>query len=220
MQLRKIMPVLLLALVSMIVLAACGGENQVVETVSPPALPQENAPAAGAPASSENAYPPPVDIPIVSNQSPYPAPDENAPGQAVPAPEMQSPYPEPVATSAPEVAVTQPRPETNRDLLASDPTRFQLASGKLQLVEFFAFWDGASKSLAPVINSIAANYGDRMNFMFLDIDDPATKKFQEALGYRTQPHFFLLDQKGNVIKQWQGNVDVADIHLAIENALP
>lgn len=49
--------------------------------------------------------------------------------------------PAPLSTSAAEAApVERPTPTIREGLHASDPELVNLASGKVQLVEFFAFW--------------------------------------------------------------------------------
>lgn len=73
--------------------------------------------------------------------------------------------------------------------------------------------------MAPVVQGLEATYGDLMNFVYLDIDDPSTDTFKKQLGYRYQPYFFLLDAQGNILKQWQGHVSDAEIRAAIEVAL-
>ena len=60
--------------------------------------------------------------------------------------------------------------------------------------------------MAPVVHGLEAEYSDKMNFVYLDIDDPNTKVFRDALGRRAQPEFYLLDADGNVIQQWFGRV--------------
>jgi hypothetical protein len=58
--------------------------------------------------------------------------------------------------------------------------------------------------MAPVVHGLEAEYGDRVNFVYLDIDDPDTLPFKQQLGYIYQPHLFLLDGEGNVLEQWVG----------------
>lgn len=60
--------------------------------------------------------------------------------------------------------------------------------------------------MAPIVHGLEAKYQGRIIFTYLDIDDPATASFKQALGYRVQPHFFLLDANGNIIEQWLGYV--------------
>ncbi len=104
-------------------------------------------------------------------------------------------------------------------LRATDPLTVRLASGKVQLIEFFAFWDGTSLAMAPIIHGLEARYHDQMKFIYLDIDDPATLYFQKELGYHLMPHFFLVDGAGGVLNRWQGYVSVEQLTEAIETAL-
>ena len=60
--------------------------------------------------------------------------------------------------------------------------------------------------MAPVVHGLEAEYSDRMNFVYLDVDDPNTQELQSALGRRAQPEFYLLDADGNLIQQWFGTV--------------
>jgi thioredoxin-like negative regulator of GroEL len=73
--------------------------------------------------------------------------------------------------------------------------------------------------MKPIVHGLEAEYGDRAGFVYLDVDDPATAGLREQLGYRGQPHFFLLDGAGNTIGSWQGAVDEAELRQAIEGAL-
>ena len=60
--------------------------------------------------------------------------------------------------------------------------------------------------MAPIVHGLEADYGDRIQFSYLDIDDPRNDQFKQALQYRVQPHIFLLDADGNIVKQWLGSV--------------
>ncbi|MBN2548607.1 MAG: hypothetical protein JXB15_05600 [Anaerolineales bacterium] len=104
-------------------------------------------------------------------------------------------------------------------LQASDPSQVILASGRVQFVMFFAFWDGACQAMAPLIHGLEGQYHEQVNFIYLDIDDPATQPLRQALGYRYQPYFVLLAEDGRVIKQWQGYVNIETLRLAIEDAI-
>ncbi len=73
--------------------------------------------------------------------------------------------------------------------------------------------------MAPIVHGLESEYYGKINFVYLDIDDPATKTFQQALGFRYQPQFFLLDGEGNVLAQWVGAVDEADFRQAFEAAV-
>lgn len=55
----------------------------------------------------------------------------------------------------------------------------------------------------------------RVAFSFLDIDDSRTTPFKQQLGYRYQPHIFLLDGDGEIVQQWVGYVEARDLDDAI-----
>lgn len=84
-------------------------------------------------------------------------------------------------------------PWVSVQLHATDPRTVQLAAGKPQLIEFFAFWSGPSLAMAPIVQAVEKEYTGRANFVYLDIDDPDTDIFKQQLHYRVEPHFFLLD---------------------------
>ena len=65
--------------------------------------------------------------------------------------------------------------------------------------------------MAPIVHGLEADYSDRMQFSYLDIDDSRNDQFKQALQYRVQPHLFLLDAEGNVVKQWLGRVSAEQL---------
>ncbi len=73
--------------------------------------------------------------------------------------------------------------------------------------------------MKPVVHGLEALYGDRIGFVYLDIDDPATQPLKTELGYRVQPHFFLVDGEGHILASWLGPVSQADFVSAFEAAL-
>jgi len=105
-------------------------------------------------------------------------------------------------------------------LHATNPHTVLLAAGKPQLIEFFAFWSGPSLAMAPVVQGIEKEYTGQVNFIYLDIDDPATDLFKQQLHYRVEPHFFLVDAQGKVLQQWVGYVTVEQFRQALDAALP
>jgi thiol-disulfide isomerase/thioredoxin len=204
----------LLCLAGLVLLSACSGGTKATETTTT-AAPTE-APVA---APTTQAYPAPAAAPTMPAVAAYPIPTATR-YSAYPAPVVTpyNPYPEPSQNQTPGSA-TQPAGPATQEMVATDPGKVQLASGKVQLVEFFAFWDGTSQAMAPVVLGLETAYGDKMNFVYLDIDNPAVAKFRDQLGFQMQPQFFLLDAQGNVIKQWSGSVQEAELRAAIDAAL-
>lgn len=68
------------------------------------------------------------------------------------------------------------------------------------------------------MHGLEAEWGEQVNFVYLDIDDAATEPFKRQLGYRVQPHLFLLDGDGQVLQQWLGFVDAATLEAALQQA--
>ena len=66
------------------------------------------------------------------------------------------------------------------------------------------------------MHGLEVEYYDRVDFVYLDIDDPRTDPFKQQLGYRYQPHIFLMDGEGNVVQQWVGPVSESDLAAALD----
>ena len=73
--------------------------------------------------------------------------------------------------------------------------------------------------MAPVVHGLEVEYYGQVNFAYLDVDDAANEAIKRELGYRVQPHFFLVDSQGYVVEQWLGRVDAAEFRAAFDAAL-
>lgn len=69
--------------------------------------------------------------------------------------------------------------------------------------------------MAPVVHGLEAEYAGKVDFVYLNIDDPATTRFKEQLGYIYQPHLFLLDGQGTILQQWIGFTTGTDLGAAL-----
>jgi thiol-disulfide isomerase/thioredoxin len=154
---------------------------------------------------------------IITNSNPYPLPETPAPNNPV-----QTPGSTPASTTlARTEVITSTLPATpsivRTDIIASDPAKVELSSGRPQLVEFFGYWCILCKSMAPVINGLETKYKEKANFIYLNVDDPKTDLFKEALGYSLigKPHLYLLDGQGKTVNEWIGYVPVEELEAAI-----
>ena len=68
-----------------------------------------------------------------------------------------------------------------------------------------------------MVHGLEVEYFDRIDFVYLDIDDSQTDDFKRQLGYRVQPHLFLLDGDGNIVQQWLGIVQESDLRSAFDD---
>jgi len=69
--------------------------------------------------------------------------------------------------------------------------------------------------MAPVVHGLEQRWDGRVAFVYLDIDDPRTDEFKRQLGYLYQPHLFLLDGEGEILQQWVGFVEGAQLEAAL-----
>jgi thiol-disulfide isomerase/thioredoxin len=78
------------------------------------------------------------------------------------------------------------------------PYEQALANGKPSLVEFYANWCGACKSMVPTLQSLKKQYGDRVNFVMLNVDND--KWLPEVTRYKVDgiPHFLYLNSKAEL----------------------
>ena len=58
--------------------------------------------------------------------------------------------------------------------------------------------------MAPMVHGLEAKYFGKIQFSYLDADDPNTFDFQRTLGFRYQPEIYLIDGNGNLLKKWVG----------------
>lgn len=73
--------------------------------------------------------------------------------------------------------------------------------------------------MAPIVHGLEAQYGSRVGFVYLDIDDPATEVFRDELGFSGfRPHIFLLSPEGEVLQEWIGYTPQDQLEPAIQSA--
>ena len=58
--------------------------------------------------------------------------------------------------------------------------------------------------MAPMVHGLEAEYFGRIEFTYLDADDPLTFDFQRALGFYYQPEIYFLGPNGALIMKWVG----------------
>ena len=86
------------------------------------------------------------------------------------------------------------------DLAASAvPYDVAQTNGKPTLLEFYANWCTTCQAMAADMTDLRADYGDRVNFVMLNIDN--NKWLPEMLAYRVEgiPHFVYMGTAGDPI---------------------
>jgi hypothetical protein len=73
--------------------------------------------------------------------------------------------------------------------------------------------------MAPMVHGLEAMYFGRIDFHYLDADDPDTWEFKRRFGFYVQPEFYLVDGQGQVVKKWVGFVDEAGFRTELDRLL-
>jgi hypothetical protein len=71
-----------------------------------------------------------------------------------------------------------------------------------------------------MVHGLEAEYFGRIRFTYLDADDPATREFQQALGFYYQPEVYLLDADGNILQKWVGYTLQEEFEAVFAQYLP
>jgi thiol-disulfide isomerase/thioredoxin len=82
---------------------------------------------------------------------------------------------------------------------SATPLEVALGNGKPSLMEFYADWCTSCQAMAKDMTELEIEFGDRVNFVMLNVDN--SKWLPELLQYRVDgiPHFVFLNQTGEAI---------------------
>ena len=58
--------------------------------------------------------------------------------------------------------------------------------------------------MKPIVHGLEEQYGNDIEFVYVDIDNPESQTLKNQYGFRVQPHFVLVDGDGEVIGEWFG----------------
>ena len=79
------------------------------------------------------------------------------------------------------------------------PLETALGNGKPSLIEFYANWCTSCQAMVPDMADLKREYGDRVNFVMLNVDN--NKWLPEVMQYQVDgiPHFVYLDPSAKAV---------------------
>lgn len=81
-----------------------------------------------------------------------------------------------------------------------------IASPNPTLIEFYADWCTTCQGMSATMAELRQQYGQSINFVMLDIDDPQWATQISDYGASGVPQFTLLDAQHDEVKTWVGKV--------------
>ena len=79
-----------------------------------------------------------------------------------------------------------------------------LESGKPMVIDFWAPWCGPCRSIAPIIEELAANYEDRAIIGKYNVDEG--DELSVEYGIRNIPTLLFFDKEGNMVDKHVGTI--------------
>ncbi len=90
----------------------------------------------------------------------------------------------------------------------------QYRNGLPTVIDFYATWCGPCKAIAPVFDVLKGEYGEKINFVSVDVD--ADNETARRYGIEAMPTFVILDSEGKEIRRIVG-ADAEALSAAVDN---
>ena len=94
----------------------------------------------------------------------------------------------------------------NLQLLGSSSMNPEVAfsNGKPTVIEFYADWCEVCQEMSPNMIKAKNNYGEKINFVFMNVDNPSSEKLVEQYSVNGIPFLTLFDKEGNFLSSSTG----------------
>lgn len=108
-------------------------------------------------------------------------------------------------------------PKNVKAIAAADYEAEVTRAGKPVVVDFFATWCGPCKTLAPRLDQLAAEFGDRIKFVSVNLD--LAQELARQLNVQGVPTLFFVGADGQIADTSVGLVSAAVLRTKLESLL-
>lgn len=97
-----------------------------------------------------------------------------------------------------------------------NPTEWKYLGEKPAIIDFYASWCGPCKRVAPILDELAAEYGDKIDIYKIDTEQE--QELAAAFGIRSIPTLLFVPMEGKP-QMVQGAIGKADFENIIQEVL-
>jgi thiol-disulfide isomerase/thioredoxin len=115
--------------------------------------------------------------------------------------------------AAAPASTEEPTPTAESSGAGMEPN--QSIARTLTFYNSWAAWCGTCRSNEPVLQNLAEQFGAEIIFTRLDVDNPADTATREQFGLFDRSQYILVDEKGEVVQRWFGQLREDDVASAI-----
>lgn len=101
----------------------------------------------------------------------------------------------------------------------SMPYETAIANQKPTLIEFYADWCTTCQGMSATVDKLHHQYGEQVNFVMLDIDNPKWAEQVKSFGASGVPQFTLLNPGQEPVETWVGKVPAPIFGNAFDQVL-
>ena len=100
--------------------------------------------------------------------------------------------------------------------LSTDP-EIALNNHKPTFLEFYAEWCEVCKEMAPKVSNLMTEYGNDINFVFLNVDNPKWEEYLRKFNVNGIPQVNLFNKEGNLEVTFIGKQEENDMDEFLSN---
>ena len=99
--------------------------------------------------------------------------------------------------------------------LSMDP-EIAFTNGKPTYLEFYAEWCEICKEMAPEVAELKKDFDDKINFVFLNVDNPKWDKFIKEFKVNGIPQINFIDANANLLATFTGSQEENTIEQSLK----